>query len=68
MSEIEVARNPLIVAASDERHLASIGWAITHQPTRDAYQRCTGEDVGPVLDRYRAWLEENIIGAGEDIA
>jgi hypothetical protein len=35
---------------------------MSHQPTREAYRRCTGEDVGPTLDRYQAWLEENIIG------
>lgn len=40
----------------------ALSWAITHEPTRQAYARCTGEDVGPSLDRYVAWLEENILG------
>ncbi len=66
MSAEPVAGITLIVAAPDEQRLATIGWAMAHQPTRDAYRRCTGEDMGPALDRYRAWLEENIIGAGED--
>lgn len=37
-------------------------WAIYHQPSREAYRKCTGEDAGPVLDRYVAWAQENIIG------
>ncbi|KAA3500256.1 hypothetical protein DXM26_20535 [Agrobacterium tumefaciens] len=37
-------------------------WAIQHQPTREAYRKSTGEDAGPVLDRYVAWAQENIIG------
>jgi len=37
-------------------------WAIHDRPTREAYQKCTGEDAGPVLDRYVAWAQENIIG------
>ena len=40
----------------------SMAWAIQHQPTREAYRKCTGEDAGPVLDRYVAWAQENIIG------
>lgn len=69
MTHEPVARKPLIIAASaDESHLASIGWAVTHARTREAYRRCTGEDVGPVLDRYQAWLAENIIGDGEETA
>lgn len=54
--------------AERERQLASMGWAMCHQPTREAYRRCTGEDVGPALDRYQAWLEENIIGTSEEAA
>ncbi|CVI14821.1 hypothetical protein AGR1A_Cc20099 [Agrobacterium fabacearum CFBP 5771] len=37
-------------------------WAIHDHPTREAYRKCTGEDAGPVLDRYVAWAQENIIG------
>ncbi|WCJ61887.1 hypothetical protein [Agrobacterium tumefaciens] len=37
-------------------------WAIHDRPTREAYRKCTGEDAGPVLDRYVAWAQENIIG------
>lgn len=37
-------------------------WAIQDRPTREAYRKCTGEDAGPVLDRYVAWAQENIIG------
>lgn len=37
-------------------------WAIYDRPTREAYRKCTGEDAGPVLDRYVAWAQENIIG------
>ena len=40
----------------------ALAWAIRHQPTREAYRKCTGEDAGPVLDRYVAWAQENIIG------
>lgn len=36
-------------------------WALSHQPTREAYRKCTGEDAGPVLDRYVAWARENIV-------
>lgn len=69
MSRQPVARMPLIAtAAGGESRLASVGWAMFHQATREAYRRCTGEDVGPALDRYRAWLEENIIGDSEDHA
>ncbi|MDX0849372.1 hypothetical protein GOD74_13240 [Sinorhizobium medicae] len=49
---------------------SALAWAITHEPTREAYRLSTGEDVGPSLDRYIAWLEENIlgpIGAAEDL-
>ncbi|WP_226951419.1 hypothetical protein [Rhizobium terrae] len=63
-----VARMPLIATSTDEeRRLASVEWAMSHQPTREAYRLCTGEDVGPTLDRYLAWLEENIIGTTEAI-
>ena len=41
---------------------AAIGWAFLHSPTREAYRRSTGEDIAPALDRYREWLEENIVG------
>lgn len=37
-------------------------WAISDRPTREAYRKCTGEDASPVLDRYVAWAQENIIG------
>lgn len=39
-----------------------LGWAVLHHPTREAYRRSTGEDISPALDRYREWLEENLIG------
>jgi hypothetical protein len=45
-----------------ESHQAAIGWAVLHHPTREAFRRATGEDISPVLDRYRCWLEENVIG------
>ncbi|WP_041409293.1 hypothetical protein [Sinorhizobium fredii] len=45
-----------------EEHRAALAWAILHQPTREAYRRSTGEDIAPALDRYREWLEENLIG------
>ncbi|RVI06480.1 hypothetical protein CN205_13920 [Sinorhizobium meliloti] len=41
---------------------AALAWAISHEPTREAYRRSTGESIGPALDRYVAWLRENIIG------
>ncbi|MDX0760000.1 hypothetical protein GOD62_29385 [Sinorhizobium medicae] len=41
---------------------SALAWAISHEPTRDAYRRSTGESIGPALDRYVAWLRENIIG------
>ncbi|MHC2488149.1 hypothetical protein CN068_06915 [Sinorhizobium meliloti] len=44
-----------------------LAWAISHEPTREAYRRSTGESIGPALDRYVAWLRGNIIGpAGAD--
>ncbi|MBX5175314.1 hypothetical protein HJB77_03255 [Rhizobium lentis] len=46
-----------------EQHLAALGWAIQHAPTREAFRRSTGEDIGPALDRFRQWLEENLIGS-----
>ncbi|MCZ4091679.1 hypothetical protein [Sinorhizobium psoraleae] len=49
-----------------EKHHAALGWAIIHAPTREAYRRSIGEDIAPALDRYRQWLEENIIGRPED--
>ncbi|OQP86027.1 hypothetical protein BTR14_13165 [Rhizobium rhizosphaerae] len=53
-------REPQEAAATRE---AALGWAMTHQPTRQAYRRCTGEDAGPTLDRYREWVEENLTGS-----
>lgn len=67
MSSKSVARKPLIAAALPRASAEAIGWAVTHEPTREAYHRCTGEDAGPVLDRHRAWLAENIIGEGEGV-
>lgn len=43
-------------------HLEALGWAFTHRPTQEAYRRSQGDLVAPVLDRYRSWVEENIIG------
>lgn len=54
-------------AQPEESHKAALGWAITHEPTRQAYTRCTGEDAGPALDRYREWIEANLIGRPGDI-
>lgn len=51
-----------------EEHRAALGWAVTHKPTMEAYRRSTGEDIGPALDRYREWIEENIIGRPGDVA
>ncbi|RWX74448.1 hypothetical protein EPK99_25015 [Neorhizobium lilium] len=64
----QVVRKPLIASTSavDYRLFEIIGWAMTHAPTREAYRRCSGEDIGPALDRYQAWLKENILGTGED--
>ncbi|ACE89482.1 hypothetical protein RHECIAT_CH0000489 [Rhizobium etli CIAT 652] len=50
-----------------EKHRAAVGWAIQHAPTREAYRRSTGEDLGPALDRYRLWVEENVIGRPGDV-
>ncbi|MDW9370052.1 hypothetical protein GOB34_20550 [Sinorhizobium meliloti] len=44
---------------------AALAWAISHEPTREAYRRSTGESIGPALDRYVAWLRENLIGPAE---
>jgi|GEM_PF-4305863 len=68
MSAESVARKTLIAGTSvdDYRLFEILGWAFSHEPTREAYRLSTGEDVAPALDRYRAWVEENIIGeAGE---
>lgn len=62
LNEDPLARKPLTAVYPSGQRLASIGWAMSHAATRDAYTRCTGEDVGPILDRYQAWLDENIIG------
>ncbi|WP_042778952.1 hypothetical protein [Sinorhizobium fredii] len=51
-----------------EHHCVALGWAFLHKPTREAFRRSTGEDIGPALDRYREWLEENIIGTPDDVA
>ncbi len=50
-----------------EEHRAALGWAVTHKPTMEAYRRSTGEDIAPALDRYRAWVEENVIGRPGDV-
>lgn len=42
--------------------MALLGWSVTHEPSREAYRLCTGEDAGPTLDRYLEWVEENLIG------
>ena len=34
----------------------------TMSSNREAYRLCTGEDAGATLDRYREWVEENLIG------
>jgi hypothetical protein len=44
---------------------SALAWAISHEPTREAYRRSTGESIGPALDRYVSWLRENIIGPEE---
>lgn len=46
----------------DYRALDILGWAVADKPTQEAYRKCTGENAGPVLDRYVAWARENIIG------
>lgn len=43
------------------------GWAFVHGPTREAYRRSTGEDVGPAIDRYREWVEENLVGCLDEV-
>ena len=48
-------------------YLALFGWAFQHQPTREAYRRATGEDISPTLDRFRAWVEANLIGRPGEI-
>lgn len=50
-----------------EKHHAAVGWAIQHAPTREAYRCSTGEDIGPALDRYRQWVDENVIGRPGDV-
>ena len=65
MSMTQVARKTIIAdeaPAVDYRTLDILGWAVTDKPTQEAYRKCTGEDAGPVLDRYVAWARENIIG------
>lgn len=46
----------------DYRALDILGWAVADKATQEAYRKCTGEDAGPVLERYVAWAQENIIG------
>ncbi len=54
---------PAVIAAEmPVDHVSKLGWAFTHGPTREAYRRSTGEDVAPALDRYREWVEENVVG------
>lgn len=50
------------VPTVDYSTLDILGWALTDKPTQEAYRKCTGEDAGPILDRYVAWARENIIG------
>ncbi|WP_037461292.1 hypothetical protein [Sinorhizobium fredii] len=45
-----------------EEHRAALGWAFLHPPTREAFRRSTGEDIAPALERYREWVEENLVG------
>ena len=42
-----------------------LGWAMLHEPTREAYLRSTGEKIAPAIDRYCEWVEENVIGKPE---
>ncbi|THK34667.1 hypothetical protein EHS39_28810 [Ensifer sp. MPMI2T] len=49
-----------------DKHLAALGWAVIHPRTREAFRRSTGEDIAPALDRYREWLEANLIGNPDD--
>jgi len=49
---------------SSETYQAALGWAFVHVPTRQTFMRCTGEDIGSALDRYRTWAEENLAGLG----
>lgn len=39
-----------------------LAWAFLHEPTREAYRRSMGEDIAIAMDRYRDWVEENLIG------
>lgn len=54
-------------AQAAESYQAALAWALLHAPTREAYKRCTGEEVAPVIDRYREWLEANLIGRPDDV-
>lgn len=66
MSAEILAGNPLIADGSPVvDRLALLGWSVTHEPSREAYRRCTGDDAGPALDRYREWVEANLIGSEE---
>lgn len=47
-----------------ESYQSVLGWAFVHVPTRQAFMRCTGEDISPALDRYRTWVEEDLAGLG----
>lgn len=50
-----------------QSHHELVGWAVQHAPTVQAYERSTGEDIGLVLDRYRQWVETNLIGRPGEI-
>lgn len=69
MTAEPLLRNPL---PADEAHapavdrLALLDWSVSHEPSREAYRRCTGDDAGPTLDRYRQWVEANLLGSDED--
>lgn len=64
--QVAIIGIPATESAMKERRLASIGWAISHAATREAYRRCTGEDIAPALERYQQWLEENLFGRPDD--
>ena len=55
-------RAPVFGRVTPQVDADALLWAIYDRPTREAYRKCTGEDAGPVLDRYVAWAQENIIG------
>lgn len=59
---MNVMARPTLQPHREAQQLQAIGWAVTHAPTREAYRRCTGEDAGPILDRYLHWCRDNLIG------